>query len=332
MKRSSTSVGLLVAFVAALAFGTSGTFGKSLLDAGWSPLAAVTFRALIGGVVLAPFAIHALAGRWSALWRARTRVLLMALIGVAATQLIYFSAINLIPVSDAVLIEYLAPVLLVGWAWARSRKVPKAVVLIGSGVALVGLVLVVSPAAGTNLPLLGILLAVGSALGCAVYFVVAAAPSDDLPPVALASSGLVLGGVALAIVGATRLLPFTVTFNTVNLFGGNIPWWIPLIAVGVISTALAYATSIASSEILGSRMSSFMGLLEVVAAAFYAWLLLGQDLGWPQLVGGGLILGGIALVRAEKSDDVPLEPVPVVTARTAVQRDAIPTATASLDR
>ena len=124
---------------------------------------------------------------------------------------------------------------------------------------------------------------------------------------ALASAGLVLGGVALAIVGATRLLPFTVSFHTVNLFGGDIPWWVPLLAVGVISTALAYATSIASSEILGSRLSSFMGLLEVVAAAFYAWLLLGQDLRWPQLVGGALILGGIALVRAEKADDVPIE-------------------------
>lgn len=318
------TVGLLVALIAALAFGTSGSFGKALLDTGWSPLAAVTFRALIGGLVLAPFAIAALRGRWIALWHARTRVLLMALIGVAATQLLYFSSINLIPVSDAVLIEYLAPIMLVIFTWLRSRRVPKAVVLIGSVVALAGLVLVVSPAAGVELPLLGLTFAIAAALGCAVYFVVAAAPSDDLPPVALASSGLVLGGVALALVGVTHLIPFVVEYRDVHLFGTQLPWWAPLLMIGVISTSIAYASSIASSEILGSRLSSFMGLIEVVAGAAYAWILLGQALSWPQLVGGVLILGGIALVRAEKQDDVPMEPA-AITAKTAVVNSQPPT-------
>src|SRR6195952_4707550 len=151
-KRQSTTVGLVIAVLAALSFGPSGAFGKSLIDAGWSPIAAVTARALIGGIVLLPFAIHQLRGRWIALWHARTRVLLMALIGVAGTQLVYFSAVKLIPASDAVLIEYLAPVLLVGWFWARTRRMPKAAVIIGSVVALGGLLLVVSPKAGTTLP------------------------------------------------------------------------------------------------------------------------------------------------------------------------------------
>jgi len=316
MKRMSTPAGLVVALLAALSFGTSGAFGKSLLDAGWSPLAAVTFRALIGGVVLLPFAIPALKGRWIALWRARTRLLLMALVGVAATQLLYFSAIRLIPVSDAVLIEYLAPILMVGYVWARSRRIPKAVVIAGSVVALIGLVLVVSPAAGTSLPILGLLIACGGALGCAVYFTIAAAPSDGVEPVALASVGLIIGSVSLGIVGATRLLPFTVSFSNVALFGGAAPWYVPLLVIGVVACGFAYATSIAASEVLGSRLSSFMGLLEVVAAAFYAWILLGQDLRWPQLVGGLLILGGIALVYAEKKEaalvGAPVEPGSVV--------------------
>lgn len=301
MKRTSTSFGLLVGLVAAFSFGTSGAFGKSLLDAGWSPIAAVSARALIGGMVLAPFGIYALRGRWIALWRARTRVLLMALVGVAATQLLYFSAITIIPVSDAILIEYLAPIMMVGWVWARTRKVPKVVVLIGSAVALAGLVLVVSPQGGVSLPLIGLIIAFGGSVGCAIYFTVAATPSDDLPPVALAAAALVIGGIALATVGATGMLPFAFTFTNVHLLGGSQPWWVPLVVIGVISTALAYASSVASSEILGSRLSSFMGLLEVVAAGLYAWILLGQDLRWPQLVGGVLILGGIALIYAEKN-------------------------------
>jgi drug/metabolite transporter (DMT)-like permease len=311
MKVRSTSVGLIIAVISAATFGLSGAFIKPLLEAGWSPAAAVTFRALIGGIVLAPFAIVSLRGRWSSLWRARTRVLLMALIGVAATQLVYFAAVQRIPVSTAILTEYMGPLLLVAVAWARSRRMPKPVVLIGSVVALVGLFLVVSPSGAQHLDALGLLFAAGATVGCAVYYVIAARPSEDLPPVALASSGLVIGGIALGVIGATGLLPFHIALVDVHAFGTMVPWYVPLLIVGVFATGVAYAASITASEILGSRLASFAGLLEVVAAGLYAWLLLGEDLSLEQLLGGILILVGIGFVRAEKKDaDVPLE-VPV---------------------
>jgi drug/metabolite transporter (DMT)-like permease len=311
LKRPSTTIGLVIAIVAAASFGTSGALLKPVLDSGWSPAAAVTFRALIGAVVLLPFTLYALRGRWSALWHARWRVLLMAIIGVAATQLVYITAITLVPISTAILIEYMAPLLLVAFAWMRSRRVPKVVVLVGSGVALVGLVLVVGPNGHGGINLFGLAFACLGAVGCAVYYVIAAKPSEGLPPVALAGSGLVIGGLALGLVGLTGIVPFRMHFGTVNMFGGAAPWWLPLILVGLIGTGLAYAASITASEILGSRLSSFMGLLEVIFAALYAWLLLGQNLSVQQLIGGILILGGIALVRAEKVD-APLEAVPQI--------------------
>ncbi len=302
MRRSSTTAGLFVAVLAAATFGTSGAFVKPLLEAGWSPAAAVTVRALAGGLILAPIAAIALRGRWSALWRSRGRVLAMALIGVAGTQLVYFAAIERIPVGTGILIEYMAPLLLVAVAWARTRRVPKAVVLIGSVVALAGLVLVVSPGGGGNLDLLGLAFAVAAMVGCAVYYVVAAKPNDGLPPVALAAAGLLIGGIALGLVGAIGIVPFTATFGEVPLFGDSVPWWVPLSVIGVVSTAVAYAASITASEMLGSRLASFAGLLEVVAATFYAWLLLGERLTLPQLLGGVLILVGIGFVRSEKTD------------------------------
>jgi drug/metabolite transporter (DMT)-like permease len=300
MKRPSTSLGLLIAVLAAASFGMSGAFIKPLLESGWSPAAAVTFRALIGGVALAPFAAVSLRGRWRSLWTARWRVLVMALIGVAATQLVYFAAVQRVPVNTAILIEYMAPILLVAFAWARTRRMPKVVVLVGSVVALAGLVLVVAPGGTGSLDALGLMFAALATVGCAVYYVVAARSSEGLPPVALASAGLLIGGAALALVGAARLVPFTAPFGDIPLLGTMEPWWVPLLIVGVIATGLAYATSITASEMLGSRLASFLGLLEVVAAAVYAWILLGEQLSVPQLIGGLLILIGIAFVRSEK--------------------------------
>jgi drug/metabolite transporter (DMT)-like permease len=321
VKRSSTTAGLVIALVAAASFGMSGAFIKPLLEAGWSPAAAVTVRALFGGIVLAPFALVSLRGNRPALWRARWRVLGMGLIGVAGCQLAYFAALERIPVGTAILVEYMAPLLLVGFAWATSRRMPKVVVLVGSVVALGGLVLVVAPGGDGSLDLLGLFFAAVAMVGCAVYYVVAARPGDGLPPVALASSGLLLGGIVLGLVGLTGLVPFTATFGSSQLLGASVPWWVPLLIVGVVATAIAYAASITASEILGSRLASFMGLLEVVAATLYAWILLGEDLSIPQLVGGLLILVGIGFVRSEKRAQPTLEAAefapaePVETAR-----------------
>lgn len=318
MQRASMTKGLLLALVASLSFGSSGAVVKPLLEAGWSPAAAVTVRALVAGILLLPVALVAMRGRWDALWRARWRVVLMALVGVAGTQLLYFAAIQRIPVSTAVLIEYLAPVLLVVIASVTSRRLPKAVVLIGSVVAIAGLALVVSPSGGALDPV-GVGLALIAMVGVAIYYLVAARPSDGMPPVALAAFGLVLGGIVLGLVGLTGVLPMTATFGTVDLFGG-IPWWVPLLWVIVISSAVAYATSITASEILGSRLASFVGLLEVVAATMYAWVLLGEAPGWLQLIGGVLILVGIGFVRSEKPDvDAPIEPGSIDTDAAEVQ-------------
>lgn len=317
MKRPQASAGLVFALIAAATFGTSGALIKPLLEAGWSPAAAVTVRVLCGGLVLAPFALVSLRGRWDAVWRGRWRILGMAAVGVAGTQLAYFAAIQRIPVGTGILIEYMAPLLLVAVVWIRTRHTPKAVVLIGSVVALAGLVLVVSPGGSGSFDTLGLGLALLAMVGCAVFYVISARPGDGLPPVALAAAGLLLGGLMLGAVGLVGAVPFTASSADVWMFGSDVAWWVPLLLVGVISTAVAYATSITASGMLGSRLASFAGLLEVVAATFYAWLLLGEQLTVPQLIGGGLILVGIAFVRSEKTDvaETLADPVPAAASR-----------------
>lgn len=293
--------GLLIGVIASLAFGSSGAFVKPVLEAGWSPASAVAVRTLIAAIVLTPFAIPALRGRWRTVWAARWRILAMALVGVAGTQLAYFLAIERIPVGSAILIEYLAPVLLVGFAWATTRRVPKAVVLIGSVAAIAGLVLVVGPGSLASVDTLGVFFAFLAAIGAASYYLIAARPGAGLPPVALAWTGLLLGSMALFVVGGARVIPFDMAFTEVPLLGGEVPWWVPLGIVGIVATAIAYAASIGATSILGSRVMSFVGLLEVVFATLFAWVLLGETLTLTQLLGGVLILAGIGFVQSEKS-------------------------------
>ncbi|AZI58222.1 EamA/RhaT family transporter [Nakamurella antarctica] len=296
--------GQMLAIVAAVSFGLSGPFIKPVLESGWTPAAAVTVRALIGGLVLAPFAAMSVRGKWRVLWDSRWRILGMAGIGVAGTQLLYFAAVQRIPVGTAILIEYLAPLLLVAIAWIATRRTPRAVVLGGSVIALAGLLMVISPDGSTRLDILGLIFAVGAMVGCAMYYLIAARPPRGLPSVALAASGLLIGAVLLGAAGLAGVLPFRFSTENVMLLGTSRPWWVPMLVVGVLATALAYAASVMATERLGSRLASFLGLLEVAAAAVVAWILLGESLTVFQIAGGVLILLGIGCVRSDRSEEL----------------------------
>ncbi len=248
--------GLAAAVTSAATFATSGAFIKPLLEAGWSPASAVTARALLAGLLLLPIVVFSLRGRWDALWRGRWRVAGMGLIAVAFTQLSYFAAIRRIPVSTALLVEYLAPLLLVIWVAVSTRRLPRPAVVLGSVLAIGGLALVIGPGALEAVDPAGLLLAFAAAIGCAVYFVVAARPADGLPPVALAGFGLLLGGAALGLAGLLGLVPVGMTFGEVALLGSPVAWWVPLTVVAFFGTAVAYATGIYGSARLGSRLAS----------------------------------------------------------------------------
>lgn len=287
--------GVLVGLASALAFGASGPFVKPLLEAGWTPGAAVLARALCSAVVLAPFALVALRGSRRALRRERRLVLGFGLVAVAGTQLCYFAAVERLPVGVALLLEYLAPVLLVGLAWARTRRVPPRLTLAGCVVAVAGLVLVVDPG-GARPDLVGVLFALGAAVGLGSYFVLSARPTT-IPPVALAASGLAVGAVALGAAALVGVLPFAAPLVAVPLLGSTVPWWVPLAVVVLVATAFAYVSGVAATVRAGERLASFVGLSEVLFAVLVAWLLLGEVPGVGQAVGGVLVVAGVVLVR-----------------------------------
>src|SRR5690606_38028090 len=144
-------------------------------------------------------------------------------------------------------------------------------------------------------------------IGCAIYFVAAADDTnrgkEGPPAVAVASVSLLLGGIALWLVSLTGIVPITMTFGTVTLFGQDTPWWVPMAVVAIIATGFSYAVSISASQMLGARLASYAGLLEVIASTIYAWILLGEQMTLLQLFGGALILVGIGFVRSEKIEE-----------------------------
>lgn len=298
-------LGLPLAIGAAFAFGMSGGWARGLIDAGWTPGAAVTARIWVAALVLLIPTILSLRGRWALLRRNAGMIAAYGLLAVTATQLFYFQAVAVMDVGIALLIEYTAPVAVVLWLWIRRGERPSRRSILGAAIAFAGLVLMLDILTGATVNGVGILWALGAMVGAAAYFVLSARADTGLPPLALAGSGLLLGAVGLTVAGAVGVLPITWTVGDISYRFGTVPWYVPVLAMGVLATAVAYFLGIASTRMLGSRLASFVALAEVVAALLFGWLLLGQVPGPTQLLGGVLVLAGVVVVKLG-------EPVPAL--------------------
>ncbi len=318
-RASRLTTGLVFALLAALFFGMSGSLGRGLMDAGWTAGAATLARVSIGAAVLLVPGIVALRGDWTALRKAWATVLAYGLLAVAGAQLFYFLAVQTLNVGVALLIEYMAPIAIVFYLWITKGAKPGVLTLAGAGVALAGLVLLLDIVGGGQISLTGIGWALLAMVGAAVYFLISGSTSTGLPPLTLAAAGLVVATLALGAAAVAGLLPVTFASADVALAGGSLPAWMAVGALGVICAAFAYVTGIAATRRLGARLGSFVSLTEVIAAATFAWLLLGQTPVPVQIAGAVLVLGGVVLVKLgePKEAELAVEPLPSMDAVTS---------------
>lgn len=287
--------GILLALASSASFALSGVMARAMIDSGWSAGATVTARITIGAAVLLIPGLLALRGRWGSLRNSWAVLLLYGVLAVAGCQLAYFYAVTYLQVGVALLIEYTAPVAVLAWMWLRHSQRPGRLTLLGAAIAIAGLVLVLDVRG--DISAVGVAWALGAMTGAAAYFVISADERIGVPPLTLAATGLVVGGLGLAMAGAAGILPMSAGTGQVAIAEHSVPWWLPLVVLGVVTAALAYTLGIAAARRLGSRVMSFVALSEVLFAVTFAWLALGELPAPVQLAGGALIVLGVVVVR-----------------------------------
>jgi drug/metabolite transporter (DMT)-like permease len=292
---SRAGLGVLLGLAASLAFATSGTFVRPLFDAGWSPGAAVLWRVTCAALPLLPVGLWVMRGQLRVVLAEWRIIAGFGVLAVATAQLMYFAAVSRMSVSIALLIEYMAPVLLVLLAWGRTRHAPSRLVITGTLASVLGLLCVLD-LTGARPDALGVVFGFGAMIGAAAYFVLGARPTG-LHPLALPAFGLPVGGVVLGLATLVGALPYSAPLVDVQLMGATVPWWVPLGVVVLAATALAYALGVAGIALMGERLSSFVSLSEVLFAALLAAVVLGEIPTPVQMFGGGLIVTGVVLIR-----------------------------------
>ncbi|EST22907.1 hypothetical protein N566_26295, partial [Streptomycetaceae bacterium MP113-05] len=293
------SAGLMIALMSAFAFGGSGPAAKPLIEAGLDPLHVTWLRVAGAALVTLPVA-------WRHRGLLRTHPGLLAgfgLLAVAGVQACYFASISRIPVGVALLIEYLAPALVLGWVRFVQRRPVTRAAAAGVVLAVGGLSCVVEVWSGLAFDAVGLVLALGAACCQVGYFVLSdhGAADDEgrrPDPVGVIAYGLLVGALVLTLIARPWGMEWSVLARDAELDGTSVPGLVLLGWIVLVATVAAYLTGVVSVRRLSPQVAGVVACLEAVIATALAWMLLGEHLSAPQILGGLLVLAGALIAQS----------------------------------
>ena len=297
-------LGYAMVLTAATLWAVNGAVSKVILDSGVSSLRLSEVRstgAFVGlAIVLALVAPKRLRVSRSEL----PMLALFGIAGLAFVQWFYFVAIHRLPVGIALLIQYLAPLLVALFARYVLHEHVRRRIWLALGLALTGLALVVELWNGLALDGLGVLACLGAALSYATYVLMAEREMSHRGAASLSFWGFLFAGVFWAIVQPVWRFPFGRLDDSVSLLGNlddrTAPVWLLMLFVVGIGTMVTFALIIGALRHVSATRVGITAMVEPVAASVVAWLWLGETFGAVQLAGGAIVLSAIVLAQTSR--------------------------------
>jgi drug/metabolite transporter (DMT)-like permease len=289
---------------AATIWAVNGTVSKVILASGVSSLRLSQVRmtgALIGFVVVllltAPERL-----------RVRRRELpflaVWGIVGLAFVQWLYFLAIHRLAIGIALLIEYVAPLIVALWARYVFHEPVRRRIWLALAFALAGLVLIVNVHHGGTISTPGIVFALGSAAAYAFYILLAERGVGDRDAVSLLAWGFAFGALFWCFLAPWWTFPASRVGADVSLLGRlsdyHLPVWALMAFLIVIGTIVPFFLLVSALRHLSATRVGIIAMLEPVGATIVAWAWLNESLGALQLVGAAIVLCAIVLAQTAR--------------------------------
>lgn len=293
---SGSGKGYLCVVAAAIMWAVSGTTGKALFETGVTPIEVVQVRATLGSLVLAVVFFL----KRKDLFRMRCAdmgyFLFLGGVVMALVQLTYFSAISKLHVAAAILLQYMAPILVALFSMCFWRERPTAAKLTALMLSFLGCYLVVG---GYNLQFLqlnriGILWGLGAAVCYAGYALLGERGMHRYSPWTVLFYALAFSAVSWHI--------FYQPFHYLRA-GYTLNQWAGLCYIAVFGTAVPFGLYFVGINYVRSTRAMITATLEPISAGIMAYLFLGEALEPLQMVGAALVIGAIALLQLHADQD-----------------------------
>jgi drug/metabolite transporter (DMT)-like permease len=304
VKGDSTHRGEFMVVIAAMLFGVNGTVSKLVLHAGLPPMRFTEIRS--AGAFLCLVA-YALVRRPASLKINRNQIGFLALYGIAGfagVQVFYFIAISRLPVGIGLLLEFTAPVLITLYVrFVRKEKV-KSRMWVSLILAISGLILVAQVWNGLTLNGIGLLAGGAASVSLAIYFLLGEHGVGIRDTTSLTAWAFGFATAFWLIVQPLWTFPIHLLSNQVS-FGGrfaghHVPLSLFILVVILFGTVAPFVLVVGALRHTSPARTAMIGMLEPVFASIVAWWWIDESLTLVQIVGGVVVLTGIALAETAR--------------------------------
>jgi drug/metabolite transporter (DMT)-like permease len=297
-------LGYVMAATAAVLWAVNGIVSKVILTSGLSSVRLAQVRsagALVGLLV----AIGLTAPQ-----RLRVRpselpfLALFGICGLAFVQWFYFLSIQRLAIGIALLIQYLAPLLVAIWARYGLHEPVRRRVWLALALALAGLSLILDLRRGGAISTAGIVFASFAAVAYALYILLAEHAVGRRDALSLLAWGFGFASLFWAVAAPWWGFPVDVVRSEVSLAGHlaghEFPVWALLAWMVVLGTLVPFFLLVSALRHLPAARVGIIAMLEPVVATVVAWAWLGESLGAWQLVGAAIVLAAIVLAQTAR--------------------------------
>ena len=304
--RGRPAIGYALVLCAVALWSLNATMAKVIVDSGGlTPLRLAEVRATGSGLIL--FAAVALL-RPGSLRISRRELgffLLFGVTGLAFVHFLYFTGITHLDIGIALVIQYIAPVLVAVWARFFVHEPVRRRLWVALALALTGLSLVVEIWRGGTLDGTGVAASLGAACAYALYIILAERSLHRGRDVySLLAWGFVFAAGFWAIVQPWWSFPASVISADASLLGRlaetHLPVWLLLGYVILFGTIVPFICMIGALHYISATRATVTAMIEPVLAGIVAYAWLGEEIGAVQIVGGVLVLAGIFLAQTAR--------------------------------
>jgi drug/metabolite transporter (DMT)-like permease len=224
--------------------------------------------------------------------------------GLAFVQWFYFLAIHRLAIGIALLIQYLAPLLVALWARYAFNEPVRRRIWLALALSLVGLALIVDLREGGVVSTAGVVFSLAAALAYAAYVLLAEHAVGERDAVSLLAWGFGFAAVFWAVIAPWWTFPtdrVTVDVSLLgNLDGHELPVWALMTWMILLGTILPFFLLVSALRHLPATRVGIIAMLEPVVAVIVAWVWLDESLAAVQLAGAGVVLAAIVLAQTAR--------------------------------
>jgi drug/metabolite transporter (DMT)-like permease len=297
-------LGYLMVLSAATLWAINGTVSKAILSSGLSSLRLAEVRST-GGVIGLGLALGLTRPETLRVGRRELPFLaVFGIVGLGFVQWFYFLAIHRLEIGIALLIQYIAPVLVALYARFVAKETVRRRIWVALVLTVAGLSLVVDVWGGLSLNAFGVAAALGAAVTFALYILLAERAVGRRDPLSLLWYGFVFAALFWALIEPWWRFPVGLIDDRVELAGTllstELPVWLLMATMIVVGTIVPFGLLVGALRHITATRVAIAATWEPVAGALVAYAWLGESLSTLELVGGGLVLGAILLAQTAR--------------------------------